>query len=136
MLYYQLLKNANLPKDKRDLARTTVAELSYDAMKTKIKAIYDYCAKSKASSEEISDIAYFNLGYGSQGPSRGRGGRGRGARLRRRTDNNRDHNNGQPRYNRPGPDGKPTNCLVCESVFHYAKDCSDDKKLAFQEHSV
>ena len=43
-------------KDKRDLPRATVAELTYYAMKTKIKAIYDYCAKSKASSEETSDI--------------------------------------------------------------------------------
>ena len=66
VLAYQLLKNANLPTDKRDLARATVAELTYDAMKTKIKPIYDYCAKSKASSEETSDIqveaeyTYFN----------------------------------------------------------------------------
>ena len=79
VLAYQLLKNANLPKDKRDLARATVAELTYDAMKTKIKAIYDYCAKSKDSSEETSDIqveaeyTYFNRGYGAQGRGRGRG---------------------------------------------------------------
>ena len=56
VLAYQLFKNANMPKDKCDLAGATVPELAYDAMKTKIKAIYDYCAKSKASSEEISDI--------------------------------------------------------------------------------
>ena len=86
-LAYQLFKNANLPKDECDLARATVAELTYDAMKTKIKAIYDYCAKSKASSEETSDIqveaeyTYFNRGYGTQGRGRGRGGRSRGARF-------------------------------------------------------
>ena len=56
LLAYKLLKNANLPKDKHDSARTTVAEIIYDAMKTKIKAIYYYCAKSKASSEETSDV--------------------------------------------------------------------------------
>ena len=142
VLAHQLLKNANLPKDKHDLARATVAELTYDAMKTKIKAIYDYCAKSKPSSEETSDIqveaeyTYFNRGYGAQDHGRGRGGRSREARFSSRTDNNRDQNNGQPRHNRPGPDGKPTKCLVCESIFHYAKDCPENKKPAFQEHSV
>ena len=35
VLAYQLLKNANLPKDKRDLARATTADLTYDAMKSK-----------------------------------------------------------------------------------------------------
>ena len=47
MLAY-LLKNANLPKDKHHLARATVAELTHDAMRTKIKAIFENCAKSKA----------------------------------------------------------------------------------------
>ena len=91
MLTYQLLKNANLPKGKHDLARATVAELIYDAMKTKIKAIYDYCVKSKAFSWKTSDIqveaeyTYFNRGYGSQGHGRGWGGRSRGARFSSRT---------------------------------------------------
>ena len=44
VLAYQLLKYANLPTDKHGLARATVEELTYDAMETKIKAIYDYCA--------------------------------------------------------------------------------------------
>ena len=142
VLAYQLLKNENLPKDKRDLARATVAELTYDAMKTKIKAIDDYCVKSRASSEETSDIQVeaeytsFNRGYDAQGRGRGRGGRSRGARFSSGTDNNRDQNNGQPRHNRPGPEGKPTKCLVCESIFHYARHCPDNKKPAFHEHSV
>ena len=33
VLAYRLLKNANLPKDKQDLARATTADLTYDAMK-------------------------------------------------------------------------------------------------------
>ena len=53
---YQLFKNANLPEDKHDLPRATVVELTHDAMKTKMRPIYDYCVKSKASSEEASDI--------------------------------------------------------------------------------
>ena len=53
-----------------------------------------------------------------------------------RTNNNRDQNNGQPRQNRSGHDGKPTKCIVCESIFQYARDCPDNKKPAFQEHSV
>ena len=50
--------------------------------------------------------------------------------------NNRDQNHGYPCQNRPGPDGRLTKCIVCESIFHHAKDCPDNKKLTFQEHSV
>ena len=69
---------------KISVTRATVAELTYDSMKTTIKAIFDYCAKSKASSEETSDIQveaenkYFNRGYGSHGRGRERGGCSRG----------------------------------------------------------
>ena len=44
VLAYQLLKNANLPKEKRDLAHATIPDLTYESMKKQIKAIYDHCA--------------------------------------------------------------------------------------------
>ena len=33
---YQLLKNANLPKEKRDLAHATIPDLTYESMKKEI----------------------------------------------------------------------------------------------------
>ena len=136
VLVYQLLKNAKLPKDKRDLARATVAEFTYDAMKTKIKAIYDHCVKSKASSEETSDIQVEAKRHILIEDMADKAVVEEGARFSSRTDNNRDQNNSQQRQNRPGPDGKPTKCIVCESIFHYARGCPDNNKPTLQEHYV
>ena len=52
VLCYRLLKSANLPKDRRDLARATISELTYDAMKKQIKAIYDHCSSTAETSDE------------------------------------------------------------------------------------
>ena len=51
---YQLLKNANLPKEKRDLARATVPDLTYESMKKQTKAIYDQCSASENKKVESS----------------------------------------------------------------------------------
>ena len=53
VLCYRLLKSANLPKERRDLARATIAELTYEAMKKQIKAIYDHCSSNSDASEEV-----------------------------------------------------------------------------------
>ena len=56
VLAYQLLKNANLPKSKRDLARATIRELKYEDMKRQIKAIYDTCTSDDKTPETPEDI--------------------------------------------------------------------------------
>ncbi|XP_066911985.1 uncharacterized protein [Clytia hemisphaerica] len=50
---------------------------------------------------------------------RGRGGRGQHGGAERR------HQDGKPRRNPSGPDGAPSTCMVCGSVFHWARDCPD-----------
>ena len=90
VLAYQLLKNANLPKDKRDLARVTVNELTYNAMKKQIKAIHDVCAGHKEDKDDMGSTikveaddhvfySYNNSGSSYRGNYRGnRGGNFRG----------------------------------------------------------
>ena len=50
----QLLKNANLPKEKRDLAQATVPDLTDESMKKQIKATYDQCSASENKKVESS----------------------------------------------------------------------------------
>ena len=38
-LAYQLLTNANLPKDKRDLIRAIISDVTYEVMKKQINAV-------------------------------------------------------------------------------------------------
>ena len=54
---YQLLKNDNIPKEKRDLTRVTIPDLTYESMKKQIKATYDHCATTSENKvDDISDI--------------------------------------------------------------------------------
>ena len=89
VLAYRLLKNANLPKEQRNLARATVADLTYKSMKTQIKAIFDSCTSAEEKKEtggafevEIEqDSALYGQftsgGYRSQNPGRRSRGRNR-----------------------------------------------------------
>ena len=92
VLAYQLLKNANLPKEKRDLARATISELTFKAMKKQIKAIYDLCTTKSNDSEDTSDIqvdsenpTFYGFNYRprryNRNNNRGNRGRGRGNRY-------------------------------------------------------
>ena len=77
---YQLLKNVNLPKEKRDLAWATVPDLTYESMKKQIKAIYDQCSASENKKVEpsgdgiqVESEVYYGQGRGPwhRGPFRG-----------------------------------------------------------------
>ena len=70
---YQLLKNANLPKEKRDLARATVPDLTYESMKKQIKTIYDQCLASENKKVESSgdEIQVESEVYYGQGRDQG-----------------------------------------------------------------
>ena len=66
---YKFLKNAKLPKEKRDLAHATIPNWTYESMKKQIKAIYDHCTTSETKVYDISDIktetenAYYGQRY-------------------------------------------------------------------------
>ena len=142
VLAYQLLKNANLPKSKRDLARATIAELKYDDMKRQIKAIYDSCTTDEKTTDDASDILvenerayYLRNNYSANRGRNFRGGRYRGRgganyRGSRQEDNRTYQTQSSARIkNCPDEHGNPTRCKICGSIFHYYRDCPDaDKK--------
>ena len=140
ILAYQLLKNANLPKEKRDLARATTTELTYNAMKKQIKAIYDLCVTKEASNDDQdeilvqSDNVFYSRGnWRNRGSWRGnRNGRGRAGNYYNRNQATSSRTRGK---NPLDANGYPTKCYVCQSTFHYAKDCpdNDEKSQNVQE---
>ena len=66
-----VIKNANLPKEKRDLARATVPDLTFESIKKQIKAIYDQCSASEKKKVEstrdeiqVESEVYYGQGRG------------------------------------------------------------------------
>ena len=140
VLAYQVLKIANLPKEKRDLARATIPDLTYQSMKKQIKAIYDHCASTEkidcANNEEIKvenpdDTVLYGGTNWRQGSSRGRYHRGG-----RNYNYNANFQRGGPRKEyaptvRPKPTSRPGKnnpCHNCQSIFHWAPDCPDKNR--------
>jgi len=56
VLAYQLLKNANLSTEKKNLVRATIPEITYEAMKKQIKAIHDHCVTSSSKDSDDTKI--------------------------------------------------------------------------------
>ena len=104
VLAYQVLKNANLPNDKRSLALATCNQMTYQAMKKQIKTIFEMDSKKgDGPPDDTTDILvessesvyYGNNFRGNRGGFRGgaRGGRGG------RNNTNRYNNNSNNNYN-------------------------------------
>ena len=111
VLCYRLLKSANLPKDRRDLARATISDLTYEAMKKQIKAIHDQCSSSPA---EFSTASDFEVGLDGN-----RGGRGgRGGRSGRFSNGAPRGTQGRESQRTIGP-SKEHPCNICGSYFHW-----------------
>ena len=130
---YRLLKQANLPEEKRNLVRATVPDLTYESMRKQLKAIHDYCIIDEEkkndgcadSSIEVEEAYYSEMssanpnwrmrsnisrsgyrgrgGYSSPPNNYDRGGRGRGTSNRKQRGT----------------------CHVCKSINHYADKCPD-----------
>ena len=148
---YQLLKNANLPKEKRDLALATVPDLTYESMKKQIKAIYDQCSASEnkkveSSGDEIQVEfeVYYGQGRGPwrRGPFCGNT-RSRGVNIRNRNTGASFSPNQAGRFvpreghrNPIGRDGRPTQCHSCGSIYHWLPQCPNSYTQAWNTHKL
>ena len=135
VLAYQLLKNANLPSEKRSLARATLTALTYDNMKKQIKAIHDHITSNDTNDNdneikvEPDDVFYGENRnrdrFSRTAATRGRGGFNR-ASPRRYYNGNSPKSTSNP----PDKTGNPSKCSICESIFHWAPNCPDKGKRA------
>eukprot|EP00111_Clytia_hemisphaerica_P016506 TCONS_00048945-protein len=145
ILVYKFLNNANISDSHEKLIRATMTELSYNSMKDQLCKVFGDLSLSVSSNKskdvgavnnpvkfESRNEMTFETPYrdrsnrgGRSRPNRGRfnfrgiGGRGQhGGAERRQQD-------GKPRRNPAGPDGAPSTCMVCGSVFHWVRDYPD-----------
>ena len=136
MLAYRVLKSANISPGKEQLARATITELKYEAMKKQILKIFDETCLTKSSSPpvevKVEDAFYSNSFRGRRFyRGRGRGGRGE-APGRRYANQSVKQNKGEQPQNKSvkvknplDANGFVTKCMVCRSIYHWFKDCPD-----------
>ena len=151
VLAYRLLKSADISEDKQQLARATLPEFSYECMKRQLKAIYDNLSSQEISSTPVKvEPAYEARGYNRSGKdgyySRGQGsnsfygGRGRARFNRGGSQQNTDWRNQPSEFRKQNPinnfSGKISRCAVCQSIYHWAKDCPHNESNKNQENKV
>ena len=147
VLSFKLLEGANLPHKDRQLVLTGVdysdATHLYKQMTQSLKKFFGKQSLPESESDNnLSDSAikvepvyqsndmeeayYMPRQNQSRGYQNSRGGFNRGRYFRGNRGNRASHNNRTNRATNPlGPDGKPLKCVICESIFHFAKKCPD-----------
>ena len=147
-----MLKSADIcPKeDKQQLARATLPEFSYECMKRQFKAIYDNLSQKISSAPVKVEPTYEVKGYNRPGKD--------GYYSRRQSSNSSYDGKGRARFNRGGSQqntnwrnkssdsrkqnpintfsGKISRCAVCQSIYHWAKDCPHNESNKNQENKV
>ena len=155
VLAYWLLKSANISKEKQQLARATLTELTFANMRKQLKAIHDSASDHYGIQAELpikvepvyevtdfkheSEVLFNRSGGQQRGNYRGR------ARSYGNNRNNQSRNqsygntrgarnwsgNNSRQINRKTPvdsSGNPSRCAICESVYHWVRDCPDKGK--------
>ena len=142
ILAYRLLRSANISEHHQQLARATIGELKYDAMKSQLMKIFGDQSSDMTSHETSIKVESINEAtnfecetfYGNY-PRRGsnqlqrfsnqRGNSYRGGRSTGGTNMNRGTYRPKRGRNPLNDRGMPSRCSVCDSVNHWAANCPD-----------
>ena len=132
VLAYRLLKSANISKEKEVLVKATVADLTYAAMKNKLKGMFDgftVDGRGMKIKEEEDDDTYYNMDdtfYGRNTDSK----KGQRVRFKIEGNSSRKHTNHQQssstkKLNPRNKDGFVSRCAICKSIYHWAEKCPE-----------
>ena len=149
VLAFELLDSAKISEADFRLAMTSIDDVTFENMRLTLKKIFTN-ELPLCSGLTISDTRTVKLEntlgegtddpvlYGSDGgrqpfrPDKSRFGRQRpgysnrsGRRFSRGGGPPRMRGSQGRRLNPPGPDGEPSVCLICNSKFHWARNCPD-----------
>lgn len=144
---FMLLAACNLNDSERQLVMSAITVVKYDKMAAALKRIFaseivnpktiqsGFSVKNEPVFEvtETADVLYTSRGRG-RGRFRGGvgdGGRGRfgnsavGGRGNRGVWTGRQRRDNARKLNPPGGNGQVSRCRICDSKFHWAKECPD-----------
>ena len=126
VLAYQLLKNANLSEEKRQLTRATKSAVTYNEMKKQIKAIHKFTSSAHHTSTPIKVEPTYVTEESNVLFSRGRGyyrGNMCGNYNRKRGGNFGGTSSKARTQNSVDSFGNPIRCHGCNSSFHWINEC-------------
>ena len=133
VLAFRLLESCNLDEIHFQLAMSTTISITFENMRATLKRMFGGGFKGETShnSGEVLPstvkVEPVLQVVGNQGYNRNRRGFRRGS-VNRGCHYSKGRQDSQRRYNLPGPDGEPSKCSVCGSVFHWAKNCPDGRE--------
>ena len=113
-LAFKLLDGAGLTENQRQLALTACSDLKYENMKAALKRVFGGALSDHGATEDKAIFMKQEVVYSAS--NGGFGNRPRTSQTR-----NQPSRNTHP-LNRFG---QPSRCRICQSIFHYAKDCPD-----------
>ena len=146
VMAFMLLASCNLSDKEQQLVMTAMSEVTYQNMKSALSRIFhgevsvhpNTQPQTQVSTTQGSGVKSEPVFLGAEGTPvedeqketffvggpRQAGPRGvrRGCRPRGPATRGRA---AKRRQNPPGPDGRTTRCLVCDSRFHWARECPD-----------
>ena len=129
IMAYRLLKSANLSENHEQLAKATIPQLSYDAMKTQLKKIFGDASEKKQDSNDLGAIKsespfYQSAGnecyYGDNKPKR--------YQTKKKFYKNKYQKNVKQSRQGRNPmnkKGEVSRCDICDSINHWASNCPD-----------
>lgn len=144
VLAYRFLHSANLKEEEMKLCRATINEFSYKEMKSKVlnmcgDKVQSTLQEPVIKSEPVfygenrrfdNSSSRFSNNYRGSSKRGWRGGQKRGGEQNRPWRSDRGdgiHVAPQKQMNPPGPNGKPSQCAVCGSRYHWARECPENQ---------
>ena len=148
VLAYRVLNSANLSEEEMKLCRATLTTLQYDKMVEQLLKIFGDTVSPSFGKSDVKEESVF-VASNEEGEayysSRWRGGRDfgrfeRGGRSKRRGRNQFEFKTSKEssvrKLNPPDSSGKPSRCNICESKFHWARNCPDAYVKQKQESEI
>eukprot|EP00112_Aurelia_sp_Birch-Aquarium-sp1_P025873 Seg886.5 transcript_id=Seg886.5/GoldUCD/mRNA.D3Y31 product="hypothetical protein" protein_id=Seg886.5/GoldUCD/D3Y31 len=146
VLAYRVLNSANLSEEEMKLCRATLTNLKYDKMIEQLLKIFggtvSPCFGKSNVKEESVFVASNEEAYYSNRWRRGRdfGRFERGGRPNRRgrslPEFKTSNGSSVRKLNPPDSSGKPSRCNICESKFHWARNCPDAYENQKQDSEI
>lgn len=142
VLAYRLLNSSEIGSDKEQLARATITTLTYHNMKNQLRKIFDDTCHSNVTQSFVNNVkikeeeeVYFNENRrgndyheNRRGNYQGRGWTRDRSRYNHQRGNTYNRTQNMKRKNPIDANGFTSKCIVCKSIYHWAKDCPDAEK--------
>ena len=116
VLAFKLLDNSNLSPTERQLALTAANDLKFETMKGALRRIFNNPVSDTGKSINVESAHYTS--YKKK------------ASNNKYYDNKRQSSESSKKLNPLNKFGKPSRCVICQSIYHWKRDCPHKEEQA------